>query len=153
MRRRLGLPSRRFILKVGHLPRSSFVCCAQNLCQQKAERLGIKTARLPIGKYLAEMPTRKVLTVNQVFDILVKYNELQDWKEAFLAVMPQRKFTNGGKTARRRGSPADDDGDSDDGNEEETDQGAAHATEADPATQLPTVQLTAEEEEAMMNEM
>lgn len=26
----------------------------------------MRTARLPIGKYLANMPTRKVLTVNQV---------------------------------------------------------------------------------------
>ena len=36
------------------------------LCQNKAERLGIRTARLPIGTYLANLPTRKVLTVNQV---------------------------------------------------------------------------------------
>jgi tRNA (guanine9-N1)-methyltransferase len=38
----------------------------QMLCQNKAEGLGIRTARLPIGTYLANMPTRKVLTVNQV---------------------------------------------------------------------------------------
>lgn len=38
----------------------------QNLCQNKATTLGIRTARLPIGTYLANMPTRKVLTVNQV---------------------------------------------------------------------------------------
>ena len=38
------------------------------LCQDKAVKLGIRTARLPIGTYLAEMPTRKVLTVNQVSD-------------------------------------------------------------------------------------
>lgn len=36
------------------------------LCQNKAEGLGIRTARLPIGTYLADLPTRKVLTVNQV---------------------------------------------------------------------------------------
>lgn len=36
------------------------------LCQNKAEILGIHTARLPIGKYLENLPTRKVLTVNQV---------------------------------------------------------------------------------------
>jgi tRNA (guanine9-N1)-methyltransferase len=38
----------------------------QNLCRDKAQGLAIRTARLPIGTYLAEMPTRKVLTVNQV---------------------------------------------------------------------------------------
>lgn len=36
------------------------------LCQNKAEKLGIRTARLPIGKYIENLPTRKVLTVNQV---------------------------------------------------------------------------------------
>lgn len=38
----------------------------QNLCQEKAEKYGIKTARLPIGRYLENLSTRKVLTVNQV---------------------------------------------------------------------------------------
>lgn len=38
----------------------------QSLCQNKAERLEIRTAKLPIGKYIAHLPTRKVLTVNQV---------------------------------------------------------------------------------------
>jgi hypothetical protein len=42
----------------------------QNLCLDKANRLGIKTARLPIGTYLASLPTRKVLTVNQVRSFL-----------------------------------------------------------------------------------
>lgn len=36
------------------------------LCQNKAEKMGIRTARLPIGKYIENLPTRKVLTVNQV---------------------------------------------------------------------------------------
>jgi tRNA (guanine9-N1)-methyltransferase len=40
----------------------------QMLCQNKAEGLSIRTARLPIGTYLANLPTRKVLTVNQVSD-------------------------------------------------------------------------------------
>lgn len=38
----------------------------QSLCLDKAHKLGVRTARLPIGQYLADMPTRKVLTVNQV---------------------------------------------------------------------------------------
>jgi tRNA (guanine9-N1)-methyltransferase len=38
----------------------------KNLCQGKAEGLGIRTARLPIGSFIENLPTRKVLTVNQV---------------------------------------------------------------------------------------
>lgn len=32
----------------------------KNLCFEKAESQGIRSARLPIGKYLAELKTRKV---------------------------------------------------------------------------------------------
>jgi tRNA (guanine9-N1)-methyltransferase len=38
----------------------------QNLCLDKAVATGVRHARLPIGTYLANMTTRKVLTVNQV---------------------------------------------------------------------------------------
>lgn len=49
-----------------HLFASEDKLTCQNLCQEKAEKYGIKTARLPIGKYIENMSTRKVLTVNQV---------------------------------------------------------------------------------------
>ncbi|KAH8118661.1 guanine-1-methyltransferase-domain-containing protein [Phellopilus nigrolimitatus] len=64
----------------------------KNLCQNKAVETGIRSARLPIGKYLAEMTTRKVLTVNQVFEILVHWTESRNWEEALYSVMPKRKF-------------------------------------------------------------
>lgn len=64
----------------------------QNLCQKKAVDGGIRSARLPIGKYLAEMTSRKVLTVNQVFEILIHWTESRDWEQALYSVVPKRKF-------------------------------------------------------------
>jgi tRNA (guanine9-N1)-methyltransferase len=58
--------------------------------------LNIDTAKLPLREYLLanqiSMTTTKVLTVNHVFDILLKYREHgNDWNEAFRAVLPSRK--------------------------------------------------------------
>ncbi|CAI0440272.1 unnamed protein product [Linum tenue] len=57
---------------------------------KKAEEQGIQTAKLPIGNFL-KMSSSQVLTVNQVMEILLKYLETRDWKEAFFQVIPQRK--------------------------------------------------------------
>jgi len=69
----------------------------KNLCLNKAKESGIRTARLPIGRYLASLPTRKVLTVNQVFEILVKWVEVNDWEAALYSVIPKRKFQTPGR--------------------------------------------------------
>jgi tRNA (guanine9-N1)-methyltransferase len=74
----------------------------QNLCQHKAKEAGIRTARLPIGEYLANLPTRKVLTVNQVFEILVKWAETKDWELALNHVMPKRKFNAEGRHGKTK---------------------------------------------------
>ncbi len=49
------------------------------------------------------MRTRKVLTVNQTFEILLKWVETRDWEQALNSVMPKRKFNTEG---RRRGGGA-----------------------------------------------
>ncbi|KAG5350808.1 tRNA (guanine-N(1)-)-methyltransferase [Termitomyces sp. T112] len=67
----------------------------KNLCLKRAKESGIRTARLPIGRYLASLPTRKVLTVNQVFEILLKWVETKSWEEALYAVVPKRKYQIG----------------------------------------------------------
>ncbi|KAF8559135.1 hypothetical protein OG21DRAFT_1432115 [Imleria badia] len=67
----------------------------KNLCLNKAIDSQIRYARLPIGRYIS-LATRKVLTVNQVFEILLKWIDTRNWEKAFWAVIPKRKFRSGG---------------------------------------------------------
>ncbi|KAJ7755929.1 guanine-1-methyltransferase-domain-containing protein [Mycena metata] len=69
----------------------------KNMCLTKAQESGVRTARLPIGTYLADLRTRKVLTVNQAFEILVHWTDMRDWEAAFQAVIPKRKFEESSK--------------------------------------------------------
>lgn len=67
----------------------------KNLCAKKAEYLGLPMRRLPIDpQFLGgqSMSSRKVLTVNQVFAILVGWTETRDWTEALQRGLPTRKF-------------------------------------------------------------
>ena len=57
----------------------------------KAEKLGIATARLPIHKYLNVKPT-KILAIRRVYEILLKYRESNnDWKTTMQNVFQIRK--------------------------------------------------------------
>ncbi|KAI0004974.1 guanine-1-methyltransferase-domain-containing protein [Russula compacta] len=67
----------------------------KNLCLDKAKESGVRAAQLPIGRFLSHLPTRKVLTVNQVFEILVKWVETRDWELSLYKVIPKRKFQDG----------------------------------------------------------
>eukprot|EP01127_Copromyxa_protea_P005878 TRINITY_DN1570_c0_g1_i2.p1 TRINITY_DN1570_c0_g1~~TRINITY_DN1570_c0_g1_i2.p1 ORF type:complete len:210 (-),score=64.06 TRINITY_DN1570_c0_g1_i2:162-791(-) len=60
------------------------------LTYDKAKEQGIETAQLPIGKFL-QMDSRKVLTVNQMIDILLSYGQTGSWETAFRSVIPKRK--------------------------------------------------------------
>lgn len=62
----------------------------KGLCYKRARERKVRTAKLPIGEYMA-MQSRYVLTTNQVIEIMVKWMECGDWGEAFLAVIPKRK--------------------------------------------------------------
>lgn len=44
------------------------------------------------------MKTRKVLTVNQTFEILLKWVGSRDWEKALFDVVPKRKFQEGAKS-------------------------------------------------------
>ncbi|KAJ7246576.1 guanine-1-methyltransferase-domain-containing protein [Mycena haematopus] len=73
----------------------------KNECLNKAQASGIRTARLPIGTYLSDLRTRKVLTVNQAFEILVHWVDTRDWESAFHAVIPKRKFEESSKSKEK----------------------------------------------------
>lgn len=62
----------------------------KGLCYRRARERGVRTARLPIGEYMA-IRTRQVLATNHVVDIMLKWLEYEDWGKAFEAVIPKRK--------------------------------------------------------------
>uniref|UniRef100_A0A8D0C797 tRNA methyltransferase 10 homolog A n=1 Tax=Salvator merianae TaxID=96440 RepID=A0A8D0C797_SALMN len=62
----------------------------KGITYKTAQEQGISHAQLPLGIFV-KMNSRKVLAVNHVFEIILAYLEKRDWKEAFFAVLPQRK--------------------------------------------------------------
>ena len=65
----------------------------KNLTLDKANAQGIKHARLPITDHV-KLKSSTVLTVNHVFDILVEWYQVRDWKKALDKVIPERKQEN-----------------------------------------------------------
>ncbi|KAI9209012.1 guanine-1-methyltransferase-domain-containing protein [Polychytrium aggregatum] len=62
----------------------------KGLCYQKALDAGIAHGRLPIAEFIS-MDSRKVLTINQVYEIILNYLAMDNWRDAFLATIPARK--------------------------------------------------------------
>jgi len=67
---------------------------------------------LPIGDYI-QMASRHVLTVNQVFEIMLEWLKVQDWEKAFMHVIPKRKLA-----ATKKDTEDQDKDDEDDEDEE-----------------------------------
>ncbi|KAK4111535.1 hypothetical protein N656DRAFT_780241 [Canariomyces notabilis] len=97
----------------------------KGLCYKRAREYKVRTAKLPIGEYMA-MQSRYVLTTNQVVEIMAKWLECGDWGKAFMDVIPKRK---GGSLKSRDSSEAvtrDEDG------AEEEEEAEPAAAEGDP---------------------
>jgi tRNA (guanine9-N1)-methyltransferase len=62
----------------------------KGICYKTACDRGIKTAKLPIGKFM-EMQSRFVLATNHVVEIMLRWLECGDWGQSFVKVMPKRK--------------------------------------------------------------
>lgn len=116
----------------------------KGLCRAKADRLGIRAAKLPLSQEMMEAVERnvraqgesiqdetagdqgekgfvgrKVLTVNQVVEILTAWTETRDWVKALEKALPRRKLKQRGPAAKAReaasqGGDGDGDGDAQD---------------------------------------
>ncbi|XP_035919147.1 tRNA methyltransferase 10 homolog A [Anopheles stephensi] len=59
-------------------------------CYQLAQLHGIRHARLPLAEHLV-IKTRTILTINQVFEVLLKVHMGREWQQTLLEVLPARK--------------------------------------------------------------
>ncbi|XP_040174475.1 tRNA methyltransferase 10 homolog A [Anopheles arabiensis] len=59
-------------------------------CYQLAQQHGIRHARLPLAEHLV-IKTRTILTINQVFEILLNVHMGKEWQQTLLEVLPARK--------------------------------------------------------------
>lgn len=101
----------------------------KGLCRAKADRLGIRAAKLPLSQDMLEAVERsvraqgnsiqddtakpdeqgdkgfvgrKVLTVNQVVEILTAWTETRDWVKALEKALPRRKLKQRGPAAKTK---------------------------------------------------
>lgn len=103
----------------------------KGLCYKRARDAKVRTAKLPIGEYMA-MQSRYVLTTNQVVEIMAKWLECGDWGVAFMDVIPKRK----GGTLKGEGleGPAAKGAEDAEGTEDEDDEPGETPSEDKPAS-------------------
>ena len=77
----------------------------KGLTAAKAAHHNVRTARLPIGDFIAS-DARKVITVNQVVEILINYHGLRSWERAVREVIPLRRTVPTSAGARPPTIPA-----------------------------------------------
>ncbi|XP_019640586.1 PREDICTED: tRNA methyltransferase 10 homolog B-like isoform X1 [Branchiostoma belcheri] len=66
----------------------------KNVTITQATEKGLQTAKLPIDVFMQRQPGSKgnsILTVNQVFEILLKFYTTRDWRIALPVGLPERK--------------------------------------------------------------
>lgn len=64
----------------------------KNATKTKASEQGVRTAALPINADTVELDGSKVLTVNQVVNILTAFQDCGDWTKAIHLAIPRRKL-------------------------------------------------------------
>ena len=62
----------------------------KGLCYKIAKEAGVSHARLPLDEHVS-LKTRRVLTIDHVFQIISDVVGGQDWKSAILKTLPERK--------------------------------------------------------------
>lgn len=88
----------------------------KGLCHKLAVERGIAHARLPLDDYI-RLQTRRVLTINHVFEILLEFVNAGDWCKAFMTVIPERKGIAVKQSCREQ-SASDSEADGDSENEQ-----------------------------------
>ena len=97
----------------------------KGLCYKLAVERGISHAQLPINEFV-NLNSRSVLTVNQVFEILLLFTQTKDWREAVFKVVPARKreVASERKEVGNENNDAEENGVASDGeSEEESEEG------------------------------
>jgi tRNA (guanine9-N1)-methyltransferase len=112
----------------------------KGLCFKRAKEYKVRTAKLPIGEYMA-MQSRYVLTTNQVVEIMAKWLECGDWGKAFLDVIPRRKGgTLKGEAKEGNDEEGHEEDESDGGDEAVPEDGTSAEDRAAPRPQEPAAQ-------------
>uniref|UniRef100_A0A8D8JSL0 tRNA (guanine(9)-N(1))-methyltransferase n=1 Tax=Culex pipiens TaxID=7175 RepID=A0A8D8JSL0_CULPI len=91
-------------------------------CHTLADRLGIRHARLPLSEHVV-IKTRTILTINQVFEILMKVQLGKKWQETLLEVLPMRKGAKAREPSDEGGAGSDQESAMDESKSEDAESG------------------------------